>query len=486
METFRSRSETCASEGLPEQAAAREEKEEAEEEVHYDDVLKALEAVEDFPVSRRQNVKKPGDTREVFGMCLGITTSWRRGPIVSRATRDFEELTRLLAAFGRQELPSDATFTSIQVNKDYGAALHVDGNNRGPSWIIGLGDYSGGQLWLHPHEASRAGRCVDLKGRWFTFDGRRPHRVLPFEGRRYTLVYFTYRHPKVPRLNAWATQRVSSLGFPLPAAAEQAIAPPPLPDKDFLLARAQVAYRCFCRRAEARGGPCRVVVWVDGGGDREDGSDDGEMRRRKRFKASLDPDAPLRHLAEAQCVLTLVGLPVAASDDAATTVQLALADNPLLPGDTPRAVGLKDNATITVRLPSEAAVASRPPADEPAACQPHAGDDADSSAAAVAKQEVAAVELRPGSSHSSSAAGVQPPCEEGIAAAPACDVAGKAPSVSCVATGAAATSDKAAADEAGCADGPPTAEEEEGVAGTSLKVVQLERLCAAQEVVGGA
>ena len=48
-------------------------------------------------------------------------------------------LTELLVAFGREILRLDGSFrfTSIQANKDYGARLHTDKNNLGPSYIIG-------------------------------------------------------------------------------------------------------------------------------------------------------------------------------------------------------------------------------------------------------------------------------------------------------------------------------------------------------------
>ena len=43
-------------------------------------------------------------------------------------------------------------FTSshvVQVNKNYASALHVDKNNRGPSLIVALGDFEGGELWTY-------------------------------------------------------------------------------------------------------------------------------------------------------------------------------------------------------------------------------------------------------------------------------------------------------------------------------------------------
>ena len=35
-----------------------------------------------------------------------------------------------------------------QVNKNYLSAMHVDKNNFGPSYIVGVGDYTAGALWI--------------------------------------------------------------------------------------------------------------------------------------------------------------------------------------------------------------------------------------------------------------------------------------------------------------------------------------------------
>eukprot|EP00435_Cladocopium_sp_Y103_P027263 s983_g6.t1 len=189
--------------------------------ISLDDVLEALEAEErrlemeedpngflrfskhDIPESRRQNVKELNDTSKVLGMCLGVTSHWTKGAKISAATRWRPSTTSLLCRFAQQELPG-FEFSSIQVNKDYKAAMHVDKNNLGPSYIIGLGDYSGGWLWLD--DGSKLGRAKNIRSphgtrtsqnKWFKFDGRKPHCVTPFSGRRYTLVFFTYSNPKM-------------------------------------------------------------------------------------------------------------------------------------------------------------------------------------------------------------------------------------------------------------------------------------------------
>jgi hypothetical protein len=52
------------------------------------------------------------------------------------------------------------------VNKNYETALHVDGNNMGPSYIVGLGDYDGGQVRVRGfgfgHSQPAALRCAAL------------------------------------------------------------------------------------------------------------------------------------------------------------------------------------------------------------------------------------------------------------------------------------------------------------------------------------
>ena len=39
-------------------------------------------------------------------------------------------------------------FTSIQYNKNHRAAKHRDAKNTGISYIVGLGDYTGGELTI--------------------------------------------------------------------------------------------------------------------------------------------------------------------------------------------------------------------------------------------------------------------------------------------------------------------------------------------------
>lgn len=79
----------------------------------------------------------------------------------------------------------DFKFTTIQLNKNILSPPHIDKNNVGLSYIIGLGDYTGGNLVIE-------GKEYNIKNRFKKFDGRLGHWVTPFQGSRYTLVFFTH------------------------------------------------------------------------------------------------------------------------------------------------------------------------------------------------------------------------------------------------------------------------------------------------------
>eukprot|EP00427_Karlodinium_veneficum_P026883 CAMPEP_0169210182 /NCGR_PEP_ID=MMETSP1016-20121227/15075_1 /TAXON_ID=342587 /ORGANISM="Karlodinium micrum, Strain CCMP2283" /LENGTH=384 /DNA_ID=CAMNT_0009287699 /DNA_START=31 /DNA_END=1185 /DNA_ORIENTATION=- len=291
---------------------------------NIDAVFHALESVE-FPISSRKNVRKAHDTKPVYGMCLGMVSNWVGIPMTSRATRERPNLAKLLTAFVKHEVP-DFEFTSIQVNKDYAAALHVDKNNAGTSMIIGLGDYSGGQLWID--DGGQYGRIVDLRNRWFKFDGNNAHGVVPFRGRRYTLVYFTRSATMGGSVGenpeSGDAQRLSDLGFALPRACPEELHFPPA------VVRVQMAhykFQEFCIHTLRRGGP-------------------GRIRLRLRFsdgctvQVAVPSSAPLKLLME--------GIAERFHDHVSYPLQLMVGSLFVLPSDTPRGLSLSSKCTIDV------------------------------------------------------------------------------------------------------------------------------------------
>lgn len=146
------------------------------------DVLEALEYIS-IPKTLRKNTKLH-EKDQKYGMCLGAIKTYGFGVRASMNTISRPNITNLLSQFMKQSKPS-FKFTSIQVNKNYLSALHVDSNNMGPSYIIGFGNYQGGSVWQQG-----MGAC-DVKNQFVDMDGNVPHATLPFAGTRYTLVYFS-------------------------------------------------------------------------------------------------------------------------------------------------------------------------------------------------------------------------------------------------------------------------------------------------------
>ena len=81
-------------------------------------------------------------------------------------------------------------FTTIQYNKNQRAAKHKDGRNVGESYIIGLGNYTGGELMVWDENDKNPVKH-DIRNKFFKFNGSEHfHETQPFKGERYTLVYF--------------------------------------------------------------------------------------------------------------------------------------------------------------------------------------------------------------------------------------------------------------------------------------------------------
>jgi len=92
--------------------------------------------------------------------------------------------------------------TAINLNCNYAGKRHRDGNNEGPSVIRAFGKFKGGRLRYFPKDTERPRPDVaslnardavtlNLAKDTSVFDGNRAHEVEPFEGERYSLVFFT-------------------------------------------------------------------------------------------------------------------------------------------------------------------------------------------------------------------------------------------------------------------------------------------------------
>lgn len=111
-----------------------------------------LRAIEVPRTHSRENITLPEDeARGVRSACVGLVGARSHGVVASQFARSRPSLTRELVRLGRHFLPKTFKFTSIQLNHGFASALHVDDYNSGPSYICGVGDYKGGDLWTLEH-----------------------------------------------------------------------------------------------------------------------------------------------------------------------------------------------------------------------------------------------------------------------------------------------------------------------------------------------
>ena len=151
-----------------------------------------------FPLNEsRKNVMKKGQVSYegfVLGM-INLFPYWANikghKQELSVRTKDpkFKELynnTRLLLKLHDPNFK----YTTIQYNKNHRCAKHKDGRNVGESYIIGLGDYTGGELMVWD-ENDKNPKKHNIRNKFYKFNGSDHfHETQPFKGERYTMVYF--------------------------------------------------------------------------------------------------------------------------------------------------------------------------------------------------------------------------------------------------------------------------------------------------------
>ena len=119
----------------------------------------------------------------IRSVTLGQVRDWVTG---KKRTSNFTELNLnlfdALTVYGNTI--TDIPFTSICINKNTISLPHTDRNNSGVSCIVGLGDYTGGELVYGETK-------VNIHKNPIEFDGSKiKHYSLPFEGTRYSIIYF--------------------------------------------------------------------------------------------------------------------------------------------------------------------------------------------------------------------------------------------------------------------------------------------------------
>jgi hypothetical protein len=152
----------------------------------------------DFPKTQRPNVLRTGQSGYT-GFVLGRVTSWagkgdkagyRKVLSVKTTQPKYKQLYKEAKKLMKQK-DIGFNFTSIQFNKNHRAAKHLDAKNTGVSYIIGLGDYTGGDLIIYDKDGKNP-VYHNIRNRFYRFDGSKyPHETAPFKGERYTLVFYS-------------------------------------------------------------------------------------------------------------------------------------------------------------------------------------------------------------------------------------------------------------------------------------------------------
>lgn len=128
-------------------------------------------------------------------------------------------------------------YDSVQINENAVCGKHTDKNNVGLSYIVSLGDFTGGDLHIETPEGERVFNC---KRAPLVFDGSMIHWNTPHEGNKYSLVFYqielpTYWAKKRPYPEDWRkdpeyveSRRLEPLANQYQCGAVQSSAPPQL------------------------------------------------------------------------------------------------------------------------------------------------------------------------------------------------------------------------------------------------------------------
>ena len=159
-------------------------------------------------------------------MCLGaVFVLGGVGMAVSQVSSAYPHLCKLITGWVKTSLPEDFPFSSLQINYNYAARKHVDGNNIGPSYIRSLGKHTGGELWTadafveatdedtgEKYVKGGGGQQVlSCSGGWKLFNGNAEHYTKPYQGTRISFIAFS--HNAYNKLSTRVASKLKELGF---------------------------------------------------------------------------------------------------------------------------------------------------------------------------------------------------------------------------------------------------------------------------------
>jgi hypothetical protein len=110
------------------------------------------------------------------------------------ANKNYPEVFKALGKFGNLVVPKGWKYEAITLNDGVRAKKHKDGHNSGDSVIIGIGDFTGGDIRVWEANDKDV-KTYNLHDQPLMFNGATHfHQTTPFKGKRYTFIL--HRHKK--------------------------------------------------------------------------------------------------------------------------------------------------------------------------------------------------------------------------------------------------------------------------------------------------
>lgn len=109
--------------------------------------------------------------------------------VLSQYNAKHPELYKLLKQLMQEHDPA-FKYNAIQLNKNVQTKPHLDSNNRGPSYCLGIGTYRGGGLTIYPPDAPPY--TLANRHKWVLYNGARLRHgsATVQSGTRFAVVYY--------------------------------------------------------------------------------------------------------------------------------------------------------------------------------------------------------------------------------------------------------------------------------------------------------
>ncbi|CAE7632776.1 RE1 [Symbiodinium sp. CCMP2592] len=164
---------------------------------------------------------------------------------LTRRTVDNPEFVRMINQFLAQRVPKDYQWSAFTLNANSTAPLHKDINNDEtyPNCSVGIGDYSGGELWLEGSRDSDTGTLeirniggervsgikVDIHHKPYLFQPKLWHGTCAWKGQRWVLTAYVTRG--LDKCSSSELRKLREWGFRVPTKqSPQALAVNPVSD----------------------------------------------------------------------------------------------------------------------------------------------------------------------------------------------------------------------------------------------------------------